>query len=579
MKGLEHSKKLHKDDIKGQSRDQNGPIMEPVTLDQKPEGFIVESKSILRSDSFRSPKSLKAGIVADDMLDWLEPDQVERAHVISHAVLNVMRPPEKTEMSGTNDQYRDVIERLRKKDPANTKQSNDGGWKNIQGRCPFAGFDALPQRTAKNTRYQYRAALIQYSLQAIEETHALWMLGLLKDQKDKDVLNELGRRDPSIKEKSPSPLSPRDINELAKAIRFINQNPPFLGTFAELEKKMEAGRTRAKLERARALERGLDVPEKEKRKTKKKVHDRLMLTEQRSRRKHWRDQFWDHVLELKDTPKRVEINQDKRLTIAVLSLTGCRPNEYVKGVTAHILPATPKDPEGRLLFKVEGSKVTEFDTSTYIDLYDLSPAEQSIMDARASDKSTVAMNTKGQDYRYLEIGIQTEPARWLKEYVIANSKGAMDIERDLSKEEFGKVINYVGQIQHTALLQPIQAVGIDPTDKQTERHIVANISKMVSRIGKRIFKTRENISPHTFRHAFASDLKKWYSEKKSEHYSVSSAALGHQASSTVRLYGSAGKGSKSKGSHFRATIIPKSVRKTNSKGFARLSANTSSRKL
>ena len=112
--------------------------------------------------------------------------------------------------------------------------------------------------------------MIQYSLQAIEETHALWMLGLLKDQKDKDVLNELGRRDPSIKEKSPSPLSPRDINELAKAIRFINQNPPFLGTFAELEKKMEAGRTRAKLERARALERGLDVPEKEKRKTKKR---------------------------------------------------------------------------------------------------------------------------------------------------------------------------------------------------------------------------------------------------------------------------------------------------------------------
>ena len=415
---------------------------------------------------------------------------------------------------------------------------------------PYRGYATLPENTPKGTRYKYRAALIQYASGVILENAPLWQHKLLKDKDCSEAITILATRDIAIENSMPILLSECDILELAESVQFILANPPHIGVFSNLKQKMTSSQKRVK-----------SLPTK----SKRKVLNTLTRHEKAGKIKHWRDAIFDFAMSIQDTPTNVAVNTNKRLTVATLALTGARPAEFVGGIDAHLLPPTDEDEEGRILFRILGSKVSSSDVDTYVDTSVLSEKDKDLLDALGIDAATKNRETRGQEYRYLEIGIQTAAARYIKDFIVNNKK---DYDFTLlSEKEQISIINYdYDEVIASATLAPVGATFEGNINSKEDIHRrTSTLNKMFVRMTKKVFNTKSNVSLYTFRHAFASDIKAEFAGSSSKGVTAGykhkgAVSLGHISTSTTQKYGNRKAGKKGRSTHIRAAIASREVR-------------------
>ena len=518
---------------------------------------------LYNAQHFYSPQEIIKDFLDAETISFLAHNKIEEAFEYAHVVLNVQRPLSKKDARGTNKKYETIVKRLANRDPlyedidpndilARMSLEDDDDISKHQP-SPYRGFRSLPEDTAKGTRYQYRAALLQHAFKCVEDTAASFQYKLLRDKENTEVLPILDGRMEGLGQGIVSLLSDNDICELAHAVRFIHENPPHVGTHEKLKARMQAGFK--KFQSTKKKKASKPTPNK----SKKHVLKNLALKEKRDKKK-WRDVFFETAMN-EQSSMNDDTAHNKRLTSAVLILTGCRPNEFVKGIRASLLPATPLDPEGRILFRITGSKLGTSDVEEHIFYEKLSDKDRELLHELNADEPTKAMLEKGQPYRYLEIGVQSDVGRWLMMYIIEHNDGVLDFDHYEMNEQM-QTIKYTGQVSHSCELKPkgFSFVGSD-TDLELEAKAVDALGQMIVRLGKKAFpKLRSNVSMYTFRHAFASDLKAFFSEKAGSYHADASAALGHQTTSTAQRYGSPAKGSKLKGQAIRETIVPIEIR-------------------
>lgn len=163
---------------------------------------------------------------------------------------------------------------------------------------------------------------------------------------------------------------------------------------------------------------------------------------------NWRADFWKNFPE----------NSPHRLALALLSTTGCRPSELVKGVEVEL------DEHGNLKVIIKGTKTHD--------------------------------GRYGQEYRELTILVESKEAMFLQKSVVAN----------------------VGTL-HVAIKSPNA------------------LSEAVRRHSKKLWPRRKYVvSPYSFRHQFAADLKNNFDPEEV------AMAMGHSVCKTQQHYGTRNQG-------------------------------------
>ena len=295
----------------------------------------IPTKSLDKTPSFKKPIELDIDI-PNDRLRYLTKDILDFGKECLQ-ISAVTRPGRKTSTS-TQTLYENIVERLRKKDDPDAVILKQNSYlQDTFRKSPFQSWKSLKDGFSKSTFYQYRSALINHALSIVEDNHDDYLAMLAKSSAG--LLPDDVFIDP---QKPKRILTEDEISELSEALEFLQNFPPHNGIFPDLQKKMQD---------ARSLKKDRSDAPKRKRKSKKATLHKIMdLDRKYPERGHWRDRMWPALENKKITPAKQRLIEDQKTALALLSLTGARPNELLQGIRIHILRHSTAYPDGRLLF-------------------------------------------------------------------------------------------------------------------------------------------------------------------------------------------------------------------------------------
>ena len=514
------------------------PIKQDAPLSQ-------DGLSSLHEDDFReliindqnSPDiSVKRSLSFSDIL--IAYDRMQKARISRKSL-----PSDNTRLT-----YASSLEALRNHD-----RSDDGR------KSPFRGFDAIKDELAKSSYYVRRSALIDHAL-SILQAHTKSVLMMMAMKARQQAVAEALRGMQEDDTPTPQTLSTGVLHDYEEAVRFLKENAPALGTQADRSARIRKGMAEA--DEIRKMEASLGLTKQRTPKASKKQTLRKVMDTERKypERGHFRDRMFSLLAHAPDSMKP-EV-QEKIALLSVMTLAGPRPNELIKGVQLHYIEPSEGYDKGRILIRIEGSKVSSFEDQE-IGLSDIEMTEQqqSLWQDIKDDPASRDFYRKGQDYRYVEVAVTLPQAEFLADLISKRTKGKTPIQSQeallLNKDpeqntrrDINSEISSSLALRFPGFLPPAER-----DDPDAIRRGVDKLSKMVQRLGAKIYRGKEKITPYVFRHAFSADIKAHYDGEDL----MISAGLGHAVDRTKGAYAPRGSAPKLRASYIVTTSSSKPV--------------------
>lgn len=497
--------------------------------------------------------------------------------------MDILKAYERSRLSGivspglkrsasSNAQYIAVIHTLKKKS---------------EMACPFDAFIRTDfNKMSKSTYYKYKAALQNHAVTLLKKSGPALLEKIVKADNIESVRKHFRIEDHEI---SDANIYMREHEkDVLKAAFFLNNFSPLLVERTENLKAKKSGlyESHTNQEKRKQIfsqwidflkaqntpspngEVSFDIDDenylKKKKKTDLTVPD-IEFREIRSKRKtvarlnaidkrlgdssDWRERFFKS-LSLLDDKKR----DDRRSQIAVMTLTGCRPAELVKGVQVY-LEKSPRSETVSLVFKIAGAKVTDF-TQKQDDkiLEELSLKERVLYEKLSKDSRHATQSEKGHEFRYIRVQSQSLEAKYLKDLLLekgSNPPALLDSFVDTIKEN---------ALIRTHKITPAKAGKLNMSDPKAIVKVVDHMSSWIEYHAKQLFpRLKPKVSAYCFRHQFSSDVKAYTKD-----YEIRAAALGQISERTQTRYGHARAGKpKTKNTRFDklSFLTTRSVRK------------------
>ena len=514
------------------------PIKQDAPLSQ-------DGLSSLHEDDFReliindqnSPDiSVKRSLSFSDIL--IAYDRMQKARISRKSL-----PSDNTRLT-----YASSLEALRNHD-----RSDDGR------KSPFRGFDAIKDELAKSSYYVRRSALIDHAL-SILQAHTKSVLMMMAMKARQQAVAEALRGMQEDDTPTPQTLSTGVLHDYEEAVRFLKENAPALGTQADRSARIRKGMAEA--DEIRKMEASLGLTKQRTPKASKKQTLRKIMDTERKypERGHFRDRMFSLLAHAPDSMKP-EV-QEKIALLSVMTLAGPRPNELIKGVQLHYIEPSEGYDKGRILIRIEGSKVSSFEDQE-IGLSDIEMTEQqqSLWQDIKDDPASRDFYRKGQDYRYVEVAVTLPQAEFLADLISKRTKGKTPIQSQeallLNKDpeqntrrDINSEISSSLALRFPGFLPPAER-----DDPDAIRRGVDKLSKMVQRLGAKVYRGKEKITPYVFRHAFSADIKAHYDGEDL----MISAGLGHAVDRTKGAYAPRGSAPKLRASYIVTTSSSKPV--------------------
>jgi len=514
------------------------PIKQDAPLSQ-------DGLSSLHEDDFReliindqnSPDiSVKRSLSFSDIL--IAYDRMQKARISRKSL-----PSDNTRLT-----YASSLEALRNHD-----RSDDGR------KSPFRGFDAIKDELAKSSYYVRRSALIDHAL-SILQAHTKSVLMMMAMKARQQAVAEALRGMQEDDTPTPQTLSTGVLHDYEEAVRFLKENAPALGTQADRSARIRKGMAEA--DEIRKMEASLGLTKQRTPKASKKQTLRKVMDTERKypERGHFRDRMFSLLAHAPDSMKP-EV-QEKIALLSVMTLAGPRPNELIKGVQLHYIEPSEGYDKGRILIRIEGSKVSSFEDQE-IGLSDIEMTEQqqSLWQDIKDDPASRDFYRKGQDYRYVEVAVTLPQAEFLADLISKRTKGKTPIQSQeallLNKDpeqntrrDINSEISSSLALRFPGFLPPAER-----DDPDAIRRGVDKLSKMVQRLGAKVYRGKEKITPYVFRHAFSADIKAHYDGEDL----MISAGLGHAVDRTKGAYAPRGSAPKLRASYIVTTSSSKPV--------------------
>ena len=514
------------------------PIKQDAPLSQ-------DGLSSLHEDDFReliindqnSPDiSVKRSLSFSDIL--IAYDRMQKARISRKSL-----PSDNTRLT-----YASSLEALRNHD-----RSDDGR------KSPFRGFDAIKDELAKSSYYVRRSALIDHAL-SILQAHTKSVLMMMAMKARQQAVAEALRGMQEDDTPTPQTLSTGVLHDYEEAVRFLKENAPALGTQADRSARIRKGMAEA--DEIRKMEASLGLTKQRTPKASKKQTLRKIMDTERKypERGHFRDRMFSLLAHAPDSMKP-EV-QEKIALLSVMTLAGPRPNELIKGVQLHYIEPSEGYDKGRILIRIEGSKVSSFEDQE-IGLSDIEMTEQqqSLWQDIKDDPASRDFYRKGQDYRYVEVAVTLPQAEFLADLISKRTKGKTPIQSQeallLNKDpeqntrrDINSEISSSLALRFPGFLPPAER-----DDPDAIRRGVDKLSKMVQRLGANVYRGKEKITPYVFRHAFSADIKAHYDGEDL----MISAGLGHAVDRTKGAYAPRGSAPKLRASYIVTTSSSKPV--------------------
>ena len=514
------------------------PIKQDAPLSQ-------DGLSSLHEDDFReliindqnSPDiSVKRSLSFSDIL--IAYDRMQKARISRKSL-----PSDNTRLT-----YASSLEALRNHD-----RSDDGR------KSPFRGFDAIKDELAKSSYYVRRSALIDHAL-SILQAHTKSVLMMMALKARQQAVAEALRGMQEDDTPTPQTLSTGVLHDYEEAVRFLKENAPALGTQADRSARIRKGMAEA--DEIRKMEASLGLTKQRTPKASKKQTLRKVMDTERKypERGHFRDRMFSLLAHAPDSMKP-EV-QEKIALLSVMTLAGPRPNELIKGVQLHYIEPSEGYDKGRILIRIEGSKVSSFeDQEMGLSDIEMTEQQQSLWQDIKDDPASRDFYRKGQDYRYVEVAVTLPQAEFLADLISKRTKGKTPIQSQeallLNKDpeqntrrDINSEISSSLALRFPGFLPPAER-----DDPDAIRRGVDKLSKMVQRLGAKVYRGKEKITPYVFRHAFSADIKAHYDGEDL----MISAGLGHAVDRTKGAYAPRGSAPKLRASYIVTTSSSKPV--------------------
>ena len=298
-------------------------------------------------------------------------------------------------------------------------------------------------------------------------------------------------------------------------------------------------------------------------KTKKKVVSELKrLDSKMGDGLEWRQRFFTSLENLPDSKR-----EDHQKMMAVLSLTGCRPSELVKGVRVHVENSKPNSKAVALVFRVPGAKYTNLPDKEEIAIYNtLTAEEREYQEELYSDEAYQKSVEKGHEWRYMRVESEAAEALWLRDYVMREADGFGDSPADMKnmsdaeKQSFEEILEPDAAIASLTIRPDhVAEKKLDPHNPGHNKKAATNLCNWVRNHSKKLFPTIEgSVSPYCWRHQFSSDVKFFTSS-----FEERAQALGQVSERTQPRYGQKRSGrAPSRGGKFNSITFstPRAVR-------------------
>ena len=514
------------------------PIKQDAPLSQHGLSSLHEDdfSELIINDQNSPDISVKRSLSFSDIL--IAYDRMQKARISRKSL-----PSDNTRLT-----YASSLEALRNHD-----RSDDGR------KSPFRGFDAIKDELAKSSYYVRRSALIDHAL-SILQAHTKSVLMMMALKARQQAVAEALRGMQEDDTPTPQTLSTGVLHDYEEAVRFLKENAPALGTQADRSARIRKGMAEA--DEIRKMEASLGLTKQRTPKASKKQTLRKVMDTERKypERGHFRDRMFSLLAHAPDSMKP-EV-QEKIALLSVMTLAGPRPNELIKGVQLHYIEPSEGYDKGRILIRIEGSKVSSFEDQE-IGLSDIEMTEQqqSLWQDIKDDPASRDFYRKGQDYRYVEVAVTLPQAEFLVDLISKRTKGKTPIQsqealllnkdpeqntrRDINNEISGSLA-----LRFPGFLPPAER-----DDPDAIRRGVDKLSKMVQRLGAKVYRGKEKITPYVFRHAFSADIKAHYDGEDL----MISAGLGHAVDRTKGAYAPRGSAPKLRASYIVTTSSSKPV--------------------
>ena len=514
------------------------PIKQDAPLSQHGLSSLHEDdfSELIINDQNSPDISVKRSLSFSDIL--IAYDRMQKARISRKSL-----PSDNTRLT-----YASSLEALRNHD-----RSDDGR------KSPFRGFDAIKDELAKSSYYVRRSALIDHAL-SILQAHTKSVLMMMAMKARQQAVAEALRGMQEDDTPTPQTLSTGVLHDYEEAVRFLKENAPALGTQADRSARIRKGMAEA--DEIRKMEASLGLTKQRTPKASKKQTLRKIMDTERKypERGHFRDRMFSLLAHAPDSMKP-EV-QEKIALLSVMTLAGPRPNELIKGVQLHYIEPSEGYDKGRILIRIEGSKVSSFEDQE-IGLSDIEMTEQqqSLWQDIKDDPASRDFYRKGQDYRYVEVAVTLPQAEFLADLISKRTKGKTPIQSQeallLNKDpeqntrrDINSEISSSLALRFPGFLPPAER-----DDPDAIRRGVDKLSKMVQRLGAKIYRGKEKITPYVFRHAFSADIKAHYDGEDL----MISAGLGHAVDRTKGAYAPRGSAPKLRASYIVTTSSSKPV--------------------
>ena len=514
------------------------PIKQDAPLSQHGLSSLHEDdfSELIINDQNSPDISVKRSLSFSDIL--IAYDRMQKARISRKSL-----PSDNTRLT-----YASSLEALRNHD-----RSDDGR------KSPFRGFDAIKDELAKSSYYVRRSALIDHAL-SILQAHTKSVLMMMAMKARQQAVAEALRGMQEDDTPTPQTLSTGVLHDYEEAVRFLKENAPALGTQADRSARIRKGMAEA--DEIRKMEASLGLTKQRTPKASKKQTLRKIMDTERKypERGHFRDRMFSLLAHASDSIKP-EV-QEKMALLSVMTLAGPRPNELIKGVQLHYIEPSEGYDKGRILIRIEGSKVSSFEDQE-IGLSDIEMTEQqqSLWQDIKDDPASRDFYRKGQDYRYVEVAVTIPQAEFLVDLISKRTKGKTPIQSQeallLNKDpeqntrrDINSEISSSLALRFPGFLPPAER-----DDPDAIRRGVDKLSKMVKRLGANVYRGKEKITPYVFRHAFSADIKAHYDGEDL----MISAGLGHAVDRTKGAYAPRGSAPKLRASYIVTTSSSKPV--------------------
>ena len=514
------------------------PIKQDAPLSQHGLSSLHEDdfSELIINDQNSPDISVKRSLSFSDIL--IAYDRMQKARISRKSL-----PSDNTRLT-----YASSLEALRNHD-----RSDDGR------KSPFRGFDAIKDELAKSSYYVRRSALIDHAL-SILQAHTKSVLMMMAMKARQQAVAEALRGMQEDDTPTPQTLSTGVLHDYEEAVRFLKENAPALGTQADRSARIRKGMAEA--DEIRKMEASLGLTKQRTPKASKKQTLRKIMDTERKypERGHFRDRMFSLLAHAPDSMKP-EV-QEKIALLSVMTLAGPRPNELIKGVQLHYIEPSEGYDKGRILIRIEGSKVSSFEDQE-IGLSDIEMTEQqqSLWQDIKDDPASRDFYRKGQDYRYVEVAVTLPQAEFLADLISKRTKGKTPIQSQeallLNKDpeqntrrDINSEISSSLALRFPGFLPPAER-----DDPDAIRRGVDKLSKMVQRLGAKVYRGKEKITPYVFRHAFSADIKAHYDGEDL----MISAGLGHAVDRTKGAYAPRGSAPKLRASYIVTTSSSKPV--------------------